>query len=75
MLAVCHVVGHDAHDDGAQVEEDIGQDLRAKEEKKKKTRLKTIYLQENRDMEVGLAGSPGSYLAPGAQYTSDCNQR
>lgn len=38
MLAVCHVVGHDAHDDGAQVEEDIGQDLRAKEERKKKNK-------------------------------------
>jgi hypothetical protein len=29
----------------------------------KKTGLMTVYLQENRDMEVGLAGSPRSYLA------------
>lgn len=35
VLAVCHVVGHDAHDDGAQVEEDVGQDLDAKEEEEK----------------------------------------
>ena len=34
VLAVCHVVGHDAHDDGAQVEEDVGQNLHAKEERK-----------------------------------------
>lgn len=27
VLAVRHVVGHDAHDDGTQVEEDVGQDL------------------------------------------------
>lgn len=33
VLAVCHVVGHDAHNDGAQVEEDIGQDLDPKEER------------------------------------------
>lgn len=33
VLAVCHVVGHDAHDDGAQVEEDVGQDLCPKERK------------------------------------------
>ena len=36
MLAVCHVVGHDAHDDSTQVEEDVGQDLRAKGGKKKR---------------------------------------
>ena len=35
VLAVCHVVGHDAHDDSTQVEEDVGQDLRAKGGKKK----------------------------------------
>lgn len=33
VLAVSHVVGHDAHDDGAQVEEDVGQDLYPEERK------------------------------------------
>lgn len=27
VLAVCHVVGRDAHDDGAEVQKDTGQDL------------------------------------------------
>lgn len=34
VLAVRHVVGHDAHDDGAQVEEDVGQDLRPEGKRK-----------------------------------------
>lgn len=50
MLAVRHVVGHDAHDDGAQVEEDVGQDLRVEEEER--TGLMNIYLQGSRDREV-----------------------
>lgn len=50
MLAVCHVVGHDAHDDGAQVEEDVGQDLRVEEEER--TGVMNIYLQGRRDREV-----------------------
>lgn len=54
MLAVCHVVGHDAHDDGTQVEEDIGQDLHAKEEER--IELVNIYFQGNGDKKVGLSG-------------------
>lgn len=57
MLAVGHVVGHDAHDDGAQVEEDIGQDLRVEEEEER-TGLMNIYLQGSRDREV-KAGRDG----------------
>ena len=51
VLAVRHVVGHDAHDDGAQVEEDVGQNLYPEEEERKGQRSRHVF--RRRMEEVG----------------------